>query len=137
MFAFYADNHLANHPGWENEMELRGETDGEVAVSTVFRRRHTHYDDPVEGSMTVTEFERDDSFGFTIDDGLGEFYGRMTFEAASDSATRVTASADVPGMPEAGDSSLVRSIMERWLNTENLIRPSEPPDRLRGRRPLT
>ena len=72
--------------------------------------------------MTVIEFERNQAFGLAIDDGNGEFYGRLRFEAVGDSATKVSLQVDVPGMSENADISLLRSITERWLqNTENLI----------------
>ena len=122
VFKFYADDHLENHPKWDPEMQLSLATDGEVGIGTVFNRRHTHFGDPVEGSMTVIEFERNEAFGLAIDDGFGEFYGRLRFEAMGESATRVSSLVDVPGMPEDADSSRLRSIAERWLrNTENLI----------------
>jgi hypothetical protein len=122
VFKFYADDHLENHPRWDPEMMLSLATDGEVGIGTVFNRRHTHFGDPVDGSMTVIEFERDQAFGLAIDDGFGEFYGRLRFEAIGDSVTRVSTLVDVPGMPETADSSQLRSIAERWLhNTENLI----------------
>lgn len=63
-------------------------TDGEVGIGTVFNRRHTHFGDPVEGSMTVIEFERDELFGLAIDDGFGEFFARLAFEEAGVSATK-------------------------------------------------
>jgi len=122
VFAFYADNHLQNHPRWDSEMQLSLATDGDVGIGTVFKRRHTHFGDPVEGSMTVIQFERDEAFGLAIDDGFGEFYGRLRFEAVGDRATRVSTMVDVPGMPETADSSRLRTIAARWLhNTENLI----------------
>lgn len=122
VFRFYADDHLENHPRWDPEMKLSLATDGDVGIGTVFNRRHTHFGDPVEGSMTVIEFERDQAFGFSIDDGLGEFYGRLRFEEAGESATLVSTLVDVPGMPDTADDSRLRSIAERWLhNTENLI----------------
>ncbi len=121
VLAFYAEDHLQNHPRWDPEMQLSSATDGEVGIGTVFNRRHTHFGDPVEGLMTVIEFERDQAFGLAIDDGTGEWFGRLRFEAIGESATRVSLLADAPGMPESADSSTLRTIAERWLNTENLI----------------
>lgn len=122
VFRFYVDDHLENHPRWDPEMELSLATDGDVGIGTVFHRRHTHFGEPVEGSMEVIELERDQSFGLAIDDGFGEFYGRMRFEALDDTTTRVSALVDVPGMSESDDSSRLRSIAERWLkNAEALI----------------
>ena len=122
VFAFYADDHLKNHPRWDHEMQLSLATDGDVGIGTVFQRRHTHFGDPVEGSMKVIEFERDELFGLAIDDGMGEFYARLRFEPVGASATRVSTLVDVPGMPDTADSSRLRAISERWLHrTEDLI----------------
>lgn len=122
VFKFYADDHLENHPRWDPEMQLSLATDGDVGIGTVFNRRHTHFGDPVEGSMTVIDFERDQSFGLAVDDGFGEWFGQLRFEAIGESATRVSTLVDMPGMSEASDSSRLRSIAERWLNnTESLI----------------
>jgi hypothetical protein len=122
VFAFYADNHLENHPRWDPEMQLSLATDGEVGIGTVFNRRHTHFGDPVEGSMTVIEFERDELFGLAIDDGFGEIFARLAFEEAGVSATKVSAVVDAPDMPESADATILTSVIERWLhNTEDLI----------------
>lgn len=122
VFAFYVDNHLENHPRWDPDMQLSLATDGEIGIGTVFNRRHTHFGDPVEGTMVVTELQRNQTFGLAIDDGLGELYGRLRFESVSDSGTRVWAVVDVPGMPDSADPSLLTNIMERWLhNTEDLL----------------
>ena len=122
VFTFYADNHLKNHPRWDPEMQLSVATDGEVGIGTVFNRRHTHFGDPVEGKMTVIDYERDQTFGLAIDDGFGEFYARLRFEAVDNSTTRVSALVDVPHMPDTADNSRLMAIVERWLhNTERLI----------------
>ena len=122
VFEFYADDHLENHPRWDPDMQLSLATDGKVGIGTVFNRRHTHFGDPVEGSMTVIEFERNQAFGLVIDDGNGEFFGRLRFEQVGESATRVSALVDVPHVPDDADDSRLRSITERWLhNTEALI----------------
>ena len=121
VFAFYADDHLQNHPRWDPEMELSLATDGEVGIGTVFNRRNTHYGEPVEGSMTVIEFERDQLFELGVDDGFVQFFARLTFEAVGESATKVSAVVDVPDMPESADASLLTNVTERMLNTEDLI----------------
>ena len=122
VFRFYADDHLINHPRWDHEMTLSLATDGHVGMGTVFDRRHTHFGDPVDGSMTVIEFERDEVFGLAIDDGYGEFYARLGFEEVGDDVTKVSAIVDVPHMDDSADSSRLRSIAERWLRqTERLI----------------
>lgn len=122
VFTFYADDHLQNHPRWDSEMQLSLATDGAIGIGTVFNRRHTHFGDPVEGSMTVIEFERDKLFGLAIDDGFGEFYARLRFEQVGESSTRVSAVVDVPSMPDSEDASQLIAVAEKWLhNTEDLL----------------
>ena len=122
VFAFYADDHLENHPKWDPEMQLSLATDGAVGIGTVFSRRHTRFGAPVNGSMTVIEFERDELFGLAIDDGFGEFYARIGFEEAGESSSKVSAVIDAPHMSESADASRLIAVTERWLhNTEDLI----------------
>lgn len=122
VFSFYADDHLHNHPRWDPEMTLSLATDGHVGIGTVFNRRHTHFGDPVDGTMTVIDFERDEAFGLAIDDGFGEFYARLGFEAVGDRSTRVSAVVDVPHMDDSADVSRLTAVATRWLhNTEDLI----------------
>ena len=122
VFKFYADDHLENHPRCDPEMQLALVTDGNVGVGTVFNRRNTHFGDPVEGSMRVTDFERNELFGLAVDDGMGEFYIWLSFEADGKDSTKVTATADVPSMPDSADASRFIGVAKRWLhNTENLI----------------
>lgn len=122
VFRFYADDHLFNHPRWDHEMSLSLATDGHVGIGTIFHRRHTHFGEAVEGTMKVIEFERDERFGVAIDDGFGEFYGRLGFEEVGEGTTRVSAVVDVPDMDDSADSTLLREIATRWLhNTERLI----------------
>jgi hypothetical protein len=62
VFGFYAHDHVRNHPRWDPKMELEQVTDGPIGVGTVIRRRNTHFGDPVDGTMEVTEFEENHAF---------------------------------------------------------------------------
>lgn len=122
VFSFYADQHLVNHPRWDPEMRLSIATDGEVGIGTVFNRYHTHFGDPIEGTMTVIDFERNQTFGLAVDDGFGEFYGRLTFEPINEGTTRVSMLLDVPHMSDTDDDTLLLKVARRWLdNAEALI----------------
>ena len=121
VFAFYADDHLENHPRWDPDIRLSLATDGDVGIGTVFHRSHTHFGDEVSGVMEVIEFERDQVFGLVIDDGFGEMYARLAFETVDASTTRVRALIDVPEI-DGVDEDHLRSLAERWLHrTEDLI----------------
>ncbi len=121
VFAFYADDHLENHPRWDPDIQLSLATDGEVGIGTVFHRRHSHFGEEVLGSMEVIEFERDQVFGLVIDDGFGEVFARLSFEPVSETETRVSARIDIPDVENVSEEHL-RSLAERWLHrTEDLI----------------
>ena len=72
--------------------------------------------------MTVIEFKRDEAFGLAIDDGFGEFYARLGFEAIDETSTKISTMVDVPLMSETADTSILMEVAERWLrDTEHLI----------------
>jgi len=105
VFGFYAQDHVTNHPRWDPMMELEQITEGPIGVGTVIRRRNTHFGDPVDGTMEVTEFEENHAFGVVIHDGDTETFGRMVCEALGPDQTRVFVSADIPWLtdPDASD----------------------------------
>ena len=110
VFHFMAEQHVQNHPRWDRNIELEQETDGPIGVGTVLRRRNTRYEEPVEGTMEVVEYEPNEVMGVVIKEGGFEMSGRITFEEVGPSQTRVTRSATVPA---SVDEALVRSEMER------------------------
>ncbi len=57
---------------------------------------------------------RDRAFGVAIDDGLGEFYARLGFEATGATGTKVSAVVDVPHMDESAHVSGLNEVAERW-----------------------
>lgn len=75
VFQFYAHDHVRNHPRWDPMMELEQISDGPIGVGTVIRRSNTHFGDPVEGTMEVTEFEENHAMGVVIHDGDTETFG--------------------------------------------------------------
>lgn len=114
VFHFMADQHVQNHPRWDPNIELELESEGPIGVGTVIRRRNTRYDEPVEGTIEVTEFEPSQVFGAVIREGGFEMAGRITFEEVGPSRTKVTRSATVPG---SVDEALIRREMERTGRT--------------------
>ena len=110
VFRFFAEQHVRNHPRWDPDIELENATGGPVGVGTVIRRRNTRYDEPVEGTMEVTEYEPNRVMGTVIKEGGFEMSGRATFEDLGPERTRLTQSVE---LPESLDEELVRSKMER------------------------
>jgi hypothetical protein len=84
VFRFYAVRHVQNHPRWDPDMELEQLTEGPIGVGTVIRRRHTHYGEPIEGTMEVVEYNPDRAFGVVIHDGPVEILGRMRIEPSAE-----------------------------------------------------
>jgi hypothetical protein len=110
VFAWYADDHHLNHPRWDPDISLSKPTDDPTGIGTVFDRRNTRYEEPVEGTMEVVEFERNAVFAVLIREGGFEMPGRVTFESLGDRETRVTIGAQVP---DTVDEQVVMASMQR------------------------
>lgn len=124
VFAFCARDHVKNHPRWDPDMELEQESEGAIGVGTVIRRRNSHSGTPVEGTMEITEFEPDRTMGGVIREGPRESHGRMTFDVEGPERTRVTLSAEIPGMDESA-AGMIRPLMERSVNNIKRLIESE------------
>ena len=110
VFAWYADDHVRNHPRWDPDIELEAISDAPIAVGAIIRRRNVRSGTPVDGTMEVVEFERDSSFGVVIREGGYEMPGRASFESVDPTTTSVTIAAEVP---DSVDEALVTTRMQR------------------------
>jgi uncharacterized protein YndB with AHSA1/START domain len=121
VFRFIATDHVRNHPRWDPVMELEQITDGPIGVGTMIRRRHTHYGDPIEGTMEVVEYEPDRTFGTVIRDGPVEIRGRMLFEPEGEGGTRLTGVVDIPSATSPIDPAPIEASlreMKRLIESE-------------------
>jgi hypothetical protein len=123
VFRFYAVHHVQNHPRWDPEMELEQLTAGPIGVGTVIRRRHTHYGEPIEGTMEVVEYEPDRTFGVVIHDGSVEIHGRMWLEPSGEGGTRLTIGIEIPG----STNPINPALLERTLRNIKALIESEVP----------
>jgi hypothetical protein len=123
VFCFYAVNHVQNHPRWDPDMELEQLTEGPIGVGTVIRRRHTHYGEPIEGTMEVVEYEPDRAFGVVIHDGPVEILGRMRIEPSGERGTRLTIGIEIPG----STNPINPALLERTLHNIKALIESEVP----------
>lgn len=124
VWAWYAVNHVENHPRWNPQLELKQISEGPIGLGTVIRRRNTMYDRPIEGMMEVVEFEPNSVMGVKIRDGDIETNGRARFVAQGSDRTAVTLWAEFPGM----DDSMVETIkplMQRSTQTIKRLIESE------------
>lgn len=112
VFTFYAVNHHRNHPRWDPNIEMELETEGSIGIGSVIRRHNTRFDEPIEGTMEVTEFQENDVFGAVIREGGFEMAGQATFEELGPDRTKITLATSVP---DSIDPGVIRAGMERSL----------------------
>ena len=121
VFHFYADEHVRNHPRWDPDMHLEQVSPGPIGVGTVIRRRNTHFETPVEGTMEVVEFERDRAMGVVIHDGPDETHGRIELEALSPNQTRMIVSAEFFGLDESVKPRITTLMQRTARNIKQLV----------------
>jgi len=121
VFHFFADEHVRNHPRWNPGIKLEQVTDGPIGVGTMIKRINSQSGAPVEGTMEVVEFERNQAIGMIIHDGPVEMRGRTTFEAVGDDRTTITFNVEIPSMDEAMGNTLSNAIQRSIQNMKQLI----------------
>jgi hypothetical protein len=121
VFHFYAYEHVRNHPRWDPDMQLEQVSDGPIGVGTIIRRRNTHFDTPVEGTMEITEFEPNRAMEVVIHDGPSETRGRATFKAESPGRTTLTISAEFLDLDESMESRITPLIERTVRNIKQLV----------------
>lgn len=127
VWRFYAVGHVRNHPRWDPDMVLEQVTEGPIGLGTVIRRRNTHSDTPVEGTMEVVQFDPEQVMAVAIHDGPVETHGRVTFAEDGPSRTFLTIFAEFPGMDESSmDVDRLRTLMERSARNIKRLAESEP-----------
>lgn len=123
VFRFYAVDHVKNHPRWDPDMHLEQVGEGPIGVGTVIRRRHTHYGDPVEGTMEVVKYETNRALGVVIHDGPVEILSEMSIEPEGE-GSRLTIGIEIPGSKDPINPALV----ERTLNNIKRMIETEIPE---------
>jgi hypothetical protein len=92
-----------------------------IGVGTTIRRRHTHYGDPIEGTMEVVEYEPDRALGMVIHDGPVDIRTRMLFEPEDEGGTRVRGFVDIPSATSPIDRAAIQASsreMKRLIESE-------------------
>lgn len=125
VFHFVAVDHVRNHPRWDPDIELWLDSDKPIGVGTIIRRRNSRSGKPVEGTMEVVEFEPNRVIEMVIHDGPVEIRGRTTFEAISDTQTRITTIVDLPDMDASMDKTFLNSRLERSAQNMKQLMESE------------
>lgn len=101
VWEFYAVNHVANHPRWDETIELEAIADGPMGVGTVVRRRVTRFGTVTEGTMEVIEFEPERLMRVRTQDGPMTIDGFASFQAVGEEQCEITIGGEIPGIDEA------------------------------------
>jgi hypothetical protein len=125
VFGFMVDNHVQNHPRWDSDIELWMESDEPIRLGTIIQRRNTRSGEPVEGTMEVVEFKRNESFATLIHDGPMKIMGKVQFEALSSEKTRVTLIVDLPDMDESMDTSFLERRLQETADIRKQLIEAE------------
>jgi uncharacterized membrane protein len=122
VFHFHAEEHVLNHPRWDQYMQLEQVSDGPIGVGTIINRVNSRSGRPVEGTMEIVEFIPNQVIGMVIHDGPVEIIGRATYEVESDDRTTLKLDLEFPGMDENLDTSSITSQIQQSLqNIKHLI----------------
>lgn len=124
VWEFYAVNHVANHPRWDETIELEATSDEPIGVGTVIRRRVTRFGNVTEGTMEVTEFEPESAMRVKTEDGPMTIDGFATFRAVGDQQTRFTIGGDIPGIDETM-ADQIRAMMGKSVSNIKALIESE------------
>ena len=101
VWQFYAVDHVANHPRWDETIELEATDDGPIGVGTVIKRRVTRFGNVTEGRMEVVEFEPEHVMRVRTHDGPMTIDGFASFQALGDGKTEITIGGEIPGIDES------------------------------------
>jgi hypothetical protein len=121
VFKWYADDHVRNHPRWDPYMELWLDSEAPIGVGTVIRRRNSRSGTPVEGTMEVVEYERNQALGMLTRDGPMEIRGRVTFESLGPELTKIALTVDFPGMDESMGTRMTEALKGGYRRIKELI----------------
>jgi hypothetical protein len=125
VFRFFADEHVRNHPRWDADIQLELVSPGPIRIGTLIRRRNSRSGTPIEGTMEVVEYERNQTFAMRVFDGPNEMFGRTTFKPIDDQHTLLTTHIEIPGMDENMDKSFLMSRLERSGQIRKQLMESE------------
>jgi len=125
VFHFYAVEHVRNHPRWDSDIELWLEAEAPIGMGTVIHRRNKRSGTPVEGTMTVVEFEPNRVLAMEVKDGPAVMFGRTTFEAINANQTKVTTIIDIPWMAESADKTFLNNRLAHVSQIRKQLMESE------------
>jgi hypothetical protein len=124
VWEFYAVNHIANHPRWDETIELEATSDEPIAVGTVIKRRVTRFGNVTEGTIEVIAFEPERAMRVRVQDGPMSIDGFASFRAVGDQKTELTIGGDLPGIDQPMREQMA-AMMRRSVSTIKSLIESE------------
>ena len=121
LFRWYADDHVRNHPRWDPDIELWLDSNAPIGLGTIIRRRNSRSGTPVEGTMEVVEYKRNEVMGALTHDGQMEIRGRATFEPLGRRRTKLTVAADVPELDESMQAPMTEAVKGSLRRIKELV----------------
>jgi hypothetical protein len=118
---FYAINHVANHPRWDETIELEATSDEPIGVGTVIKRRVTRFGNVTDGTMEVTEFEPEAVMRVRTQDGPMTIDGFASFQAVGDEQTEITLGGEIPGIDQSMAEQIRTMMRGSVSNIKTLI----------------
>ena len=97
VWAFCVENHVINHPKWDEDIKLEKIGSGPIRIGTKIRRTNTRYGKKVVGTQTVIGLEKYKSVTFEIVEGPSKSRGSMIFKAIDSNNTKLTSTFEAPG----------------------------------------
>jgi hypothetical protein len=112
VFRFYAQDHVRNHPRWDQDIKLEQQTSSPIGVGTIIRKHSRRSGIPVDGTMKMVEYESNWLITVLIHDGPVEMNGRTTFEAVNPNHILISAFFEILKMDESIDKNFVNERLE-------------------------
>ena len=121
VFSWYAEDHVRNHPRWDPNIELWLDSDAPISLGTIIRRRNSRSGTRVEGTMEIVEYQPNKVMGAVTHDGPIEIRGRATFESLGPGLTKLTLTADIPGLDDSVQTLMTEAVKGSLRKIKELV----------------
>jgi hypothetical protein len=121
VFRWYAEDHVRNHPRWDPNIELWLDSDAPIGLGSIIRRRNSRSGTPVEGTMEIVEYQPNQVMGAITHDGPMKIRGRATFVSQGPGLTKLTLTADIPGLDESMQTPMTEAVRGSLRKIKELI----------------
>lgn len=118
VWGFCVVDHVRNHPRWDSDIELSLDTEGPLGLGSLITRRNTRYEQPVEGTMEITEWDPPRRMGARIQEGSIVSSGWISLAPDGPNRTLLTRTAEFPGT----DPAIREVVLARMDETGRILK---------------